>query len=360
MNSANTPSNSNLLNRLILLVLCLNLVCLILLLAKAYRQPGAPAVQSAPVEQEDTSRPVATRLEPTPRPVTKPVQVPTATRSADGMVRTPPSAIEREREDSPAVQAAPVTVIPAPLVPPGTLVNVPSQADAGGRPATAPSGTARLDGRVILKGTPPPEIPINIGPQCAQAVGRVVTTRHYVVGPDNGLADVVVWLKNATPAPAIQPSPLLETVGCMFEPYVMGVVTGQKFTWRNSDPIMHNMHATPKNNREFNFAQPARGTIKSLSFGTAEFFIRIKCDVHPWELAYVNVFEHPYFSITDTNGAFAIPPGFPPGRYVVGARHLKTMGITGADLEQEVELRDGESRHLTFEVFPAKVQAKGR
>jgi len=352
----NSP-NSNLLNRLILLVLCLNLVCLILLLAKAYRQPGAPAVQVTPVEQEDASRPVAPRLEPAPWPVTKPVQVPTATRSADGLLRA--TSLPIEREGSPAVQAAPVTVVPAPLVAPGTLVNLPSQADTGGRPAKARSGTARLDGRVVLRGTPPPELTIDMGPQCAEAAGRVVTTRHYVVGPDNGLADVVVWLKNATPAPAIQPSPLLETVGCMFEPYVMGVVTGQKFTWRNSDPIMHNMHATPKNNREFNFAQPARGAIKSLSFGTAEFFIRIKCDVHPWELAYVNVFEHPYFSITDTNGAFAIPPGFPPGRYVVGARHLKTAGIRGADLEQEVELRDGESRHLTFEVFPV-IQTKGR
>jgi len=163
----------------------------------------------------------------------------------------------------------------------------------------------------------------------------------------------LVWLKNATPAPAIQPSPVLDTVGCMFQPYVMGVVTGQKFTVRNLDSMLHNIHATPKNNREFNFAQPARGAMKSLSFGTAEFFIRIKCDVHPWELAYVNVLEHPYFSITDTNGAFAIPRGFPPGRYVVGARHLKA-----GELEQEVELRDGEVRQLQFEMVPPKIQVK--
>jgi hypothetical protein len=194
---------------------------------------------------------------------------------------------------------------------------------------------------------------INPGAQCAQAAGRPLTTRHYVVGPDNGLADVLVWLKNAPPAPAIQPSPVLNTVGCMFQPYVMGVVTGQKFTVRNLDSMLHNIHATPKKNPEFNFAQPARGTSTSRSFGTAELFIRIKCDVHPWETAYVNVLEHPYFSITDTNGNFVIPSGFPPGRYVVGAKHLKA-----GELEQEIDLRDGEVRQLQFELVPPKIQVK--
>jgi hypothetical protein len=194
-----------------------------------------------------------------------------------------------------------------------------------------------------------------MGPACGEAAGRLVTTRHYVVGRDRGLADVLVWLKNVPPAPALLPSPVLKEVGCMFQPYVLGVVTGQKFTIRNLDPVLHNVHATPKNNREFNFAQPTAGATATRSFGTAELFIPIKCDVHPWEFAYVNVLEHPYFSITDTNGFFQIPKGAPPGRYVVGAKHLKA-----GELEQEVELKAGEEQSLTFEFVPAKIQAKGK
>lgn len=34
---------------------------------------------------------------------------------------------------------------------------------------------------------------------------------------------------------------------------------------------------------------------------------RITCDIHPWMKGYVWVFDHPYFSVTDENGAFEIP-----------------------------------------------------
>src|SRR5829696_7882362 len=118
-----------------------------------------------------------------------------------------------------------------------------------------------ITGKVTLKGTPKPEIPIEMGPSCGKLNPGKVTTRHYVVGKDNGLANVFVYLKDAKPAPATAEAPTLNQEGCMYEPYVMGVVAGQKFKVKNSDPELHNVHATPKINKEFNFGQPLKGQV---------------------------------------------------------------------------------------------------
>src|SRR5437867_8355516 len=86
-----------------------------------------------------------------------------------------------------------------------------------------------ITGKVTLKGTPAPELEIPLTPSCAKANPGKVTTRHFVVGKDGGLANVFLYLKDAKAAPAVAEPPILDQVGCMYEPYVMGVVTGQKY-----------------------------------------------------------------------------------------------------------------------------------
>ncbi len=108
----------------------------------------------------------------------------------------------------------------------------------------------------------------------------------------------------------------------MFEPYMMGVVAGQTFQIRNSDPTMHNVHATPKINREFNLGQPLQGQVTERSFPLPERFIRLKCDVHPWMFAYVGVVDHPHFAVTGKDGSFKLP-NLPAGKYTIEAFHLK-------------------------------------
>ena len=102
-----------------------------------------------------------------------------------------------------------------------------------------------VTGSIALAGNPPPEIPIDFGPSCGK-FSPPATTRHYVIGPGGGLANVFVYVEDANPAPVLGPGPLLDQVGCMYEPYVMGVGVNQQFGIRNSDPEMHNVHATPR------------------------------------------------------------------------------------------------------------------
>src|ERR1051325_1931860 len=80
---------------------------------------------------------------------------------------------------------------------------------------------AEITGKVKLKGTPKPEVPIPLeGTTCGPVVHTPLTTRHYVVGPDKGLANVFVYIKQgAAPAqpPASAEEPLLDQVNCQYE-----------------------------------------------------------------------------------------------------------------------------------------------
>jgi hypothetical protein len=209
---------------------------------------------------------------------------------------------------------------------------------------------AEITGKVTLKGTPPPERPIPFTGQyeatCGKAhTGEAAKTRHYVVSPDKGLANVFVYIKEgAKPTPPKGESPLLDQVGCMYEPYVLGAVAGQKIKIRNSDPFMHNVHATPKKNPEFNFAQVVKGQVNEKAFDKSEVLVRMKCDVHEWMFAYIGVVDHPYYAVTAKDGSFTIKD-VPAGDYTIEAFHLKA----GAKNEK-VKLSDTDKKTLAFEL----------
>jgi len=206
------------------------------------------------------------------------------------------------------------------------------------------ASASEISGKVKLKGTPKPEVPIQLDATCGKMHTTPVTTRHYVVGQDNGLANVFVYVKSGaqkTP-PAGEPV-TLDQVTCMYEPYVFGVVAGQKFKVKNSDPLLHNIHPTPKNNKETNLAQPVKGQVNEILFDKPEVMVRIKCDVHPWMFAYAGVQEHPYFAVTDKDGNFKIP-NLPKGKYTIEAYHMKAGAKT-----QDISV-DGDKKDLNFEL----------
>ena len=205
-----------------------------------------------------------------------------------------------------------------------------------------------ITGRVVLRGTPPPEKPIAIDPMCSKARGgQVATTRFYLVGTDGGLADVVVYISKGLESVKYSPPPrgkLINQVGCEFVPYVSAALTGQSIFVRNSDPVLHNVHPTPviSGNREYNRAHLPNGPDQSFVWQNAELFLRFKCDVHPWMFAYVTVLDHPFVGVTDTNGVFQIP--LPPsGRYEIAATHRR-----GASASWPIEVEAGREMNIGF------------
>jgi len=319
--------------KLILGVLTLILVCLVVLIAQnRSKEKAVVAAMDRIVEPAPGPPTIEPEQPPPPKPSpppARPVLVASAPKSAAPPALEPPS-------------TAPVTQ-PQPAPPPQpytTLVNPVGRAplDIVVRPEGEVLKT-ELCGRVRLEGKPPAEVPVRLDATCQALREQPLTTRHYVVGPNGGLANVLVYIKEGLPghysAPATT-NALIRAEACLFEPYVTGVQTAQKFTIHNIDRILHNVHATSKNNREFNVALSFRGSKVQQSFANPEVFVRFKCDVHPWEFSYIGVVPHPFFSVTDTNGVFCLPPGLPHGRYVLAAAHPKA----GETLQQIVVEED--------------------
>src|SRR5215204_901883 len=218
------------------------------------------------------------------------------------------------------------------------------------------ASAAEISGKIKLTGTPPPEKQITPDAMCGKLAGGALATRFYVTGADKGLANVFVYVKEgAKPTPpTAERGATLDQKGCEYQPYVMGVQAGQHFDVRNSDTVLHNVHALPKpgsGNKEKNVGQPV--PMKSdFVFDKAEVLVKFKCDVHPWMFAYVGVVEHPYFAVTDKDGNYKIS-GLPAGDYTIEAFHLKA----GAKTEKvKVGADDKKSLDFTLEAKAAAAQ----
>src|SRR5437660_10048043 len=79
-----------------------------------------------------------------------------------------------------------------------------------------PAG-AEISGKVTLVGAPPPEIVIKFDPQIARLRPNGLTTRHYLVSSEGGLANTFVYLKAGLSNHAFPPAsrPVVMTLGTM-------------------------------------------------------------------------------------------------------------------------------------------------
>lgn len=203
---------------------------------------------------------------------------------------------------------------------------------------------ADITGKITLKGTPPPGPQFPNDANCGKLWGATPPRAPlYVVGTGGELADVFVYLQPASLAgktftPSDTPA-VLDQKNCEYIPYVSGAQVGQKVVIKNSDPVLHNVHATPTKNKEFNLAQMANGKDIEKVFDKEEVFVRFKCDVHPWMFAYVGVLSHPYFGVSGADGSYKIS-GVPAGKYKLVAFHRKAHGTEQKALVQDIEVTD--------------------
>ncbi|MGH7825079.1 MAG: cupredoxin domain-containing protein [Candidatus Binatia bacterium] len=131
---------------------------------------------------------------------------------------------------------------------------------------------------------------------------------------EGGLRNAVVILRPLDRVTASQPGRLvLDNKRCAFVPHVLVATIGSELVLKNSDPILHTVHARIGQETLFNVGLPRwREVTKTL--GRAG-LIRIDCDVlHTWMSALIVVTSSPFYSITDENGYFAID-GLPTGAY---------------------------------------------
>lgn len=176
-------------------------------------------------------------------------------------------------------------------------------------------------------------IQMSADPGCAKAnAGKKVLDESTVVNSNKTLKNVFVYVKEGVKTPpAADTTPItFDQNGCVYAPHVMGVRTGQPIKILNSDALLHNVHSFPKSNTGFNMGMATKGASIEKKFTKPELSIKFKCDVHGWMTAWVHVVDHPYFAVTDANGAFSIK-GLPAGEYTVEAVHEK-LGTKTAKL----------------------------
>ncbi len=177
----------------------------------------------------------------------------------------------------------------------------------GGRAHEPASGTIR--GRVELRESP-----------------REIEARPNIAAlgmPDaHGRADrrrSVVYLDTA-PRAAFdardEPRAKLDQQNETFVPHLLAIVAGTTVDFPNNDHTYHNVFSLSKT-RSFNLGRYAAGHSKSVRFDRPG-IVRVFCDIHSHMSAYILVFAHRYFAVTDDEGRYRLD-NVPPGTYTVVA-----------------------------------------
>ena len=183
-----------------------------------------------------------------------------------------------------------------------------------------------VTGTVTFTGAPPTLKPLAMSadPACAKKHTKPVADERLALGSGNTMGNVIVWVSKGLPSGKTYPAPTtpvtLDQVGCQYKPHAQGIMVGQPYKILNSDGILHNVHSLPKVNPQFNKPMPPTMKETTTTFAKPEPIFQIKCDVHPWMIAYVGVFTHPFFAATGTDGKFTIS-GLDAGTYEISAWH---------------------------------------
>ncbi len=103
-----------------------------------------------------------------------------------------------------------------------------------------------------------------------------------------------------------------------FVPHLVAVTAGSEVDFPNSDETYHNVFSLSPL-RSFDLGRYASGRSKSVRFDRPG-IIRVFCDIHSHMSAFVLVFDHQFFAVTDDEGRYRIE-GVPPGTYTVVRWH---------------------------------------
>jgi len=123
-----------------------------------------------------------------------------------------------------------------------------------------------------------------------------------------------------------------------FVPHVLAVTVGSTVDFPNSDLTFHNVFSLSKT-KAFDLGRYSRGKSKAVRFDRPG-VVQVFCDIHSHLSAYILVFAHRYYALTDPSGRFAIA-GVPPGVYTLAVWHegevRETRAVTIPDSGGDVE-----------------------
>lgn len=194
--------------------------------------------------------------------------------------------------------------------------NSASAVDLGSVPYTplALSAVGSIAGNIKLDGPAPPDTTtITVDqPICG------TTPEAATVATSKGVSNAIVWIagvKSGKDLP-VEKRTELSSEKCAIDPRVQAVVVGTTVNVYNEDRLIHTLafirgaHDTLTQMPFFNGGQ----VVASERLATRPGIVEVRCALHPWTRGYIAVFDHPYFAVTDANGAFTID-SLAPGTY---------------------------------------------
>ncbi len=182
-----------------------------------------------------------------------------------------------------------------------------------------------IKGRIAFKGANIPKREVILAARkrdCCRN-GDLYSEEWIVNATNRGIKDTVIWLapdikdrKAAFPRESIHPKLLKEKVSdvkmlimdCHFIPNVLAVREGAsiEFTNLQQEAATHAVKMYPKANPDFVQLILIGEARKTEALKKEPSAIPVSCALHSWMHAYIRVFDHPYFAVTDSDGNFEI------------------------------------------------------
>jgi len=166
------------------------------------------------------------------------------------------------------------------------------------------------------------EFPVTKDPQICDPDGKKgVSLERLIIGPEGGVANTIVYLKNITAGKAMdlpEQRRHLDQHHCHYIPHILLVPAKSDLQMKSSDATLHTIHMDGA--ATYNLPFPFPDQINSRPMNTPG-LVNLRCNGgHVWMNAEMMVVEHPYYAVTDESGRFEFTD-VPPGAYQIVAWH---------------------------------------
>jgi plastocyanin len=212
---------------------------------------------------------------------------------------------------------------------------------AAGVPLGQSPGTGSIVGHVTLttrvRGTP---LPSSAYPT------RSIQPHDVQAAPE--IRNVVVYLKGVKYSGALAASRVaIRQEHESFLPRVVAITRGSTVDFPNADPFFHDVFSL-SSAASFDLGHYPPGQSRSEKFMKAG-LVKVYCHIHSQMSASIVVLDHPYFTIPELDGNFALP-NVPSGQYAIVGWHERIGEYTAT---VDVEAGKAASVNLSLPVEDA-------
>ena len=147
----------------------------------------------------------------------------------------------------------------------------------------------------------------------------------------------------------------LDIVPGRYDPHVLAMRAGQSLIVNNPGPICYNINwygVGPKAQSGNVLMKPQdRYVIRDLK--PERLVIHMRDNIHPWMKAWIKVFDHPYFAVTDADGKFTIPKA-PAGKHRLVTWQESTGWGPGGKAGVIMEIQGGRVAEVRLKLMPVE------